>query len=284
MIDPNRELLDRAQTETYKETAEGELSVHLFAPASDGGTSGKAAMLFFFGSLWDQGTNTQFAPHCTYFAARGILTGIVDYRISNTHGTTPLDAVSDARSAFRWLRSRADDLGINPRKIVGAGASGGAHIVFCSSMTPEPDCGNAQAENTSISGAPDCHIGFSPVLDTSPKGVGFDRFPDAKAARALNPLTHIARGLPPSLIFHGTRDRVVPFEGSRRFAKKMQRKKNICELITFEGQDHSFFNCNVNLELYSASLKACDRFLVEQELIAPTPEEPIEAGGVFAEA
>ena len=182
VIDPNRELLDRAQTETYKETPEGKLSVHLFAPTANDSPSGRAAILFFFGSLWDQGTNTQFAPHCTYFAARGILTGIVDYRLTTTHGTTPLDAVSDARSAFRWLRSNADDLGIDPRKIVGAGASGGAHIVFYSSMTADPDAGSAEEENTAISGAPDCHIGFSPVLDTSPKGAGFDRFPDAKAA------------------------------------------------------------------------------------------------------
>ena len=45
-----------------------------------------------------------------------------------------------------------------------------------------------------------------------------------------------------------------------RFMKKALRKKNVCELVPFEGQEHSFFNLNVDFDLYGTTLKEADRF------------------------
>lgn len=272
VIDPNRELLDRATSEVYKETAEGELKIHLFEPETASPDSGRAVMLCFFGSFWDQGAISQFAPHCTYFASRGMLTGLVEYRVKSKHGTTPLEAISDARSAFRWIRLHTQELRIDPKKVGGAGASGGAYSVFSSAIL-KGDVIDEKDEDSSIPGAPDFQIGFSPILDISSKGAGLDRFPDAKSAKALSPLHHVGRGLPPSMIFHGTHDRVVPFESSRRFMKKALRKKNVCELVPFEGQEHSFFNLNVDFDLYGTTLKEADRFLTEQGFLSPVPPE-----------
>ena len=75
------------------------------------------------------------------------------------------------------------------------------------------------------------------------------------------------------MILHGTHDRVVPFESSRRFAKKALRKKNVCELVPFEGQEHSFFNLNVNFDLYGTTLKETDRFLTDQGFLSPVPSD-----------
>ena len=41
----------------------------------------------------------------------------------------------------------------------------------------------------------------------------------------------------------------------------MNRKKNRCDLVEFDGADHSFFNFNVSKTRYDLSMAAADRFL-----------------------
>ena len=51
-----------------------------------------------------------------------------------------------------------------------------------------------------------------------------------------------AKGIVPTIIFHGTADKTVPFENAERFAKLMKEAGNACVLVPFEGKDHGFFN------------------------------------------
>lgn len=53
-----------------------------------------------------QGDVGQFAPQAKHLAQRGMVAVLVDYRMRSRHGTTPLDAIADAKSAVRWVRSR----------------------------------------------------------------------------------------------------------------------------------------------------------------------------------
>ncbi|WP_075089188.1 alpha/beta hydrolase [Verrucomicrobium spinosum] len=106
---------------------------------------------FFFSSGWDNGQVSQFAPHCLYFASRGMTAMAFDYRVSAKHGSTPVDSMADVRSAMRWLRLNAVELGINPGKIVGAGGSGGAHMIAAAAMVQGFD---EPGEDASISCAP----------------------------------------------------------------------------------------------------------------------------------
>ena len=47
---------------------------------------------------------------------------------------------------------------------------------------------------------------------------------------------------PKTLIFHGTNDKTVPFENAERFTRLMEEAGNSCELISFDGRGHGFFN------------------------------------------
>jgi acetyl esterase/lipase len=114
------------------------------------------------------------------------------------------------------------------------------------------------------------------VLDTSKKGFGFDRFPSPDIAKRASLMNAIAPGLPPTVIFHGTQDRVVPFDTSFEFARKMKKKKNACELVDYEGQGHGFFNFNVSFDLYQGTLNVMDDFLVTQGFIEADPERAME--------
>jgi hypothetical protein len=49
----------------------------------------------------------QFAPHCVYFASRGMMTMAFDYRVAARHQAGPLEAIADARSATSRCFHRA---------------------------------------------------------------------------------------------------------------------------------------------------------------------------------
>lgn len=270
-LDRNRELLKTAREEIYKTVGDTNLPVYIWEPPADKTPAyPKSVAAFFFSSGWDNGQVAQFAPHCVYLASRGMMTMAFDYRVANRHAKGgPLEAIADAKSAIRWIRLNAVALGINPGKIVAIGGSGGAHAMASAAMLKGFDDPNELAASSAV---PNALVLFNPVLDTSKKGFGLERFPDAGVAKEANLIRAIDKGLPPMLIMHGTADRVVPFAGSYEFAKKVSRKKNACRLIEFEGQGHGFFNFNLSFEMYEATLMAMDEFLVELGFIEPDPE------------
>jgi acetyl esterase/lipase len=104
---------------------------------------------------------------------------------------------------------------------------------------------------------------FSALLNTTPKGKLSDRFPSTKEAKALSPSNLIRRKLPPILMLHGKADRVTPFEEAVSFCRRMKWRGNRCQLIDFNGAEHSFFNFNVSHAHFEMAIAAADRFLIE---------------------
>lgn len=270
-IDRSRELLKTARLETYKSVGGVDLAAYIWEPEMDKAPPyPKSVAAFFFSSGWDNGQVAQFAPHCVYFASRGMTTICFDYRVSSRHGTGPIEAMADARSAIRWIRMNAVELGINPGKIVGVGGSGGGHAIASSAILNGFD---DPADAIDCSPAPNAIVLFNPVMDTYSKhAFGRDRWPDQTTCKAADLIRGIKPGLPPMLVMHGTGDRVVPFAGSYEFARKSSKKKNLCRLIEFEGQGHGFFNFNLSFEMYEATLMAMDELFVELGFLEPDPE------------
>ncbi len=271
VIDRNRALLLEAENHVYKTAGEAQLEVHVFKPQEEkeGDLRPRPAVAFFYSSGWDSGLLSQFAPHCMYFSHRGAVAFLFDYRVSSRHGSTPRDAMADARSAIRWIRMNAEALGIDPTKVIAAGGAAGAQIALSAAMLEGFD---DEGDDVTISCSPNALLLFNPILDTTRKGSEAEKFSDKKQAKAASPITHCRKRLPPMMLFHGTLDRVVPYETSRKFVRKMRWRGNDCKLTTYEGCGHGFFNFNVDAGLYELTLNAADSFLVERGFLAPEAE------------
>lgn len=265
-----RELLKDAHSYVYCESPQGQLIAHFFLPHDHNPEAAHlSCVLFFHGGLWDTSMPTQFVPHCHHFASRGAVAVTVEYRVFNKHRTNPSEAAEDARMAIGFLKQNANLIGIDPERIVVVGGGSGGHLALLSAVRKDE---SATIEGQSL--APAAVAAFSPIVDTSTKGVGSERFPSPKEAKEASPLALLpSKNLPPCLILHGRQDRVAPFEQAAKFAKAYGRKGNRCELVDYEGAGHTFFNYNTNEQLYELSLQALDRFLVNLDFLSP--EEPL---------
>jgi len=87
----------------------------------------------------------------------------------------------------------------------------------------------------------------------------------------------IAPGLPPSSMFHGPSDRVVPFETSLEFSRKMKKKKNPCELVVTKVRGTGFLSIsNVSFQLYQGTLNIMERLPRGAGLHRAHPEGAME--------
>lgn len=228
-------------SELYRVTAEGELRMHLFlSPAAGPSARPRPAIIFFFGGGWTNGTAAHFAPQARRLASLGMVAACADYRIASMHGTTPFDAVRDAKAAIRWLRANAARLSIDPNKIAGAGGSAGGHLAACATLIDGFEDESLGTDNT-VSSRSDALVLFNPVLDTTGRGFGRDKVTPARATE-ISPCHHVRTGLPPTLVMHGDADAVVPFENAERFARDMRAAGNDCRLVVYAGRGHGFFN------------------------------------------
>ncbi len=251
-------MMKAATTLAYLHTPEGPLQAHFFVPSDFESGQRRTTVVFFHGGFWDHSMPTQFVPQCLHFATRGAIAISVETRVSSTHdGAGALEALEDAGTLLAWLQEHAENFGIDPGRIVLAGASGGAWLALQAVLPKQPPVPT-----------PAALMLFSPLLDTSRKSLA-DRFPDPGTARRLSPLKQVRRKLCPMLICHGKSDRVAPFEDARKFAKAMKWRRNPVEFLDFEKAEHSFFNFNVSELHYELTLKAADHFLVEQGLLTP---------------
>ncbi|MGJ8677107.1 MAG: alpha/beta hydrolase [Akkermansiaceae bacterium] len=258
-----RELLKDATSYTYRSDDNFELNAHCFFPENHDNSLLKPAIVFFHGGLWDVSIITQFAPHSMHFASRGMVAVSMEYRVSSKHHSSPEDALEDAQIAMLWLKQNHEVLGIDPNRIIVAGAASGAHMASSLAMLPEV------LESDTFSARPLAVIGLSSIINTTPKGNEFDRFTDRKGAVKKSPSNLVRKGLPASLYIHGKSDTIVPHDHVLRFTKAMKRKKNSCEFIEFEAVNHSFFNFNVSAKHFELTLNSMDAFVVSLGCIEP---------------
>jgi dienelactone hydrolase len=102
-------------------------------------------LLMFHGGGWSGGSRHQLRNVCDYFARRGLVAITADYAMHTGESNQLLPrnisrkriCVTDAKSAIRWVKTHADELGIDPDRLITGGVSAGGHIAVLAHLNSE---------------------------------------------------------------------------------------------------------------------------------------------------
>lgn len=247
--------LKPARLVTYKRVGHHELKLHVFQPAGWQATDRRPAFVFVHGGGWTGGDATRMYPFAAHFAQQGFVALSVEYRLLKPgNGVTVFDCVQDGRSALRYVRAHARELGIDPARIVASGASAGGHVAVSTALFSGFD---DPQEDKSMKAEPNALVLFYPVIDTSTAGYGNAKI--GERWRELSPAHNVRPGLPPTLVFHGTGDTTTPFQGAQLFHDEMRKAGNHIQLDVNPGGIHGYLL--VERALFEDTLAKTERFL-----------------------
>jgi len=259
---------------TYKHTPQGDLEIEFFMPPDWKPSDRRPGIVFFFGGGWTHGNRSQFYVQCDYLAKRGMVAGTADYRIGSKHHTTPVECAEDAKSAIRWTRAHAAELGIDPQRLAAGGGSAGGHLAGVTGVCP--DFNAADDPNASFSATPNALVLFNPVLDLRKLGEGNERVPGTedqkrKVTAQLSPAAYVTKDAPPAIIFFGSEDRLI--DTARPYAAEATKLGARAKIFVAPGQRHGFFNRD---PWQTATLRMADEFLASIGYLQgpPTIEAP----------
>lgn len=238
----------------YKESAgkPRELEIY-FPPNHDPAKAKVPGLILFHGGAWSGGTRNQFRGTCEYFASRGLVCATADYQLV-TKGQSKSVCITDAKSAIRWFKQHADELGIDPKRIIMGGGSAGGHVSALATMNPGL---NDPADPKDIDTSVVAYLWFNPAFA-----------PSDKKDADVDIMQQLKADLPPAICFFGSEDKGWKPGWDVAYAKWQSIGVKTINYQIAPGQTHSFFNKE---PWRTVTLIAADQFLVQHGLLTGDP-------------
>ena len=224
-VPPASQALRGAASFDYRPVGGRVLRIHVFSP--DGGGAHRPAALMFFGGGFQNGDVDSLERQAKSFADHGYVAAIADYRVFCRDATRPADAFEDAGDARDWMRANAAKLGIDPGRLVLVGESSGGALAAATALRALPEA------------RPTALVLFNPVTDLRVGPWAAQMTPDQLSS--FSPSLLPAAALPPTIVFHGIADHLVPIATARAFCDRAQAAGRTCRLVEYPGEDHSFY-------------------------------------------
>ncbi len=257
----------RVERHRYGDAANRPLELECFFPTEAHPSDRRPAILFFFGGGFWTWNIQQFASQADYFARRGMVTILVDYRTGEKDGTKPPAAFEDARAAMRWVRQNSARLGVDPQRIAASGGSAGgslaASLIIRDGLDPA-------ATDLTIPVRPDALLLYNPGLSEHVNERTAQRFGDETIWRKTAASLHAGASSPPTLLLYGSQDELL--SGGQAFAGKLSAHGIRVSLKVVEGAGHGFFNFPPHL---ANTTRQIDEFLQDLGWLQADPKVPL---------
>ena len=197
-----------------------QLLLDIYEPVGDVEVN-RPAVMFTHGGGFRGGDKAYdiYAEMPREFAQRGYVAFSINYRLADPGGEPTIadSASADALTALEWIQSRSVKYGVDPNRIVICGDSAGGAIAV-----------NMCYRKAASVGAAACIDLWGGMYDRShPGDWSAPIYPD-----------HIEPGTPPTLLIHGTRDSIVPYQTSVDLADELAAAGVYYELYPLPEADH----------------------------------------------
>lgn len=230
----------------YAQAGDYPLLLNLFLP-KDPLSDPVPAVIYIHGGGWELKGKDFDTYWCMRYASKGYVTATIEYRTSD-EAKFPA-AVTDAKAAVRWMRAHAEEFGVNPEAIAVVGQSAGAHLALMVGYTPENELLAGDLEKQRFNSQVQAVVALYPPTDlTEPelyekkiveKFLGKTYAEAPELYELASPMSHVTPDDPPTLLFHGTIDGIVPVEQSDKLAKMLEQTGVPVIYDRMTGWDHA---------------------------------------------
>jgi len=214
-----------------------ELKLDLYLPESP---RPAPLVLWFHGGAWRYGTK-EFNFHLRDLTRHGFAVATVQYRRIN-QAPWP-GAMQDVEAGLSWLQLNAGRYGVDPSRVFLTGESAGGHLAaVLASKLGRP---NIRAvcllyAPTDLDALWKKYEAFGPSNQLFVDFFGRDEDEGRRLARQASPVALVRRNMPPTLMFHGGNDWIVPVAQSQALHARLRSLGVESKLVVLEGQNHAF--------------------------------------------
>lgn len=210
--------------------------------------------VFIPGSAWREQDLGSTLPQLVLFAKMGFAVAQVEYRPSSL-AAFPAQ-IKDTRTAARFLLMNADEYNIDAEKVFIWGDSSGAHTALMTAFTEgEAYFEDEKGESLNLKAAIDFYgptdiarMNCEPsimdhISEKSPEGmlIGGKNVlenPELAARTVVHAYVSKDKAIPPVLMIHGDKDRLVPFGQSVMLYRRLKAEEKEVRLIRMLNADH----------------------------------------------
>ena len=241
----------------YVSRKEGQRTLQILLPHTRNTPNKNYPLIVYIqGSAWLKQDVLINQANLAKFAARGYAIAIVQYRETDL---APFPAqIQDTKTAIRFMRMHAKDYHIDTNNVFVWGDSSGGHTSVMTGITE-----NVPALDTNTYGNYSTHVNaivdvFGPTdirkmndfpctwdhrEKNSPEGklIGGLNVPEnEKEAQKTVAENYISKDhvIPPVLILHGNKDRIVPYNQSELLHEKLKESQKDVTMYRLKGADH----------------------------------------------
>ncbi|MEI6168666.1 MAG: alpha/beta hydrolase [bacterium] len=233
----------------YGKVENEELQLDLAMPSADNGPF--PAVVFLHGKGWKAGNRQEMNHFVEGVARMGYVGATVEYRLVPV-ARFPAP-VEDCKAAVRWLRANAKNYRINPDRIGVVGFSAGGHLACMLGVTDKTVGLEGDGGNPEQSSRVQAVVSFFGPTDFTTYDWSNDLKKDVivpflggsfsdkpEVYQKASPINYVTKDAPPFLLFHGTEDKLVPVDQSKRLAEKLKGVGVSVRVVVLEGEGHGF--------------------------------------------
>lgn len=235
----------------YARVGSTALLLDIYQPANK--TDPAPVVVWVHGGAWRAGSRARVP--ISRLTEQGYAVASVDYRLS-VEATFPAQ-VHDIKAAIRFLRAKSKTYGLDPQRVIIAGASAGGHLAALVGVSHgvealEGVVGNHLAESTAVQAIVSFYgaSNLETILSQStPHGLSV-RIPALQMllagqptdvpelARLASPVAHVDGRDPPLLLIHGDQDPQMPINQSHELHGAYIRAANRSTFHVVHGGAH----------------------------------------------